>query len=53
MKKYLLSIDPKIYKEFRSAAKRDGRTMRWLIEQFMLQFVQDKKRKPKTKLLRD
>ncbi|GEM_PF-3754226 len=53
MKKYLLSIDPKIYKEFRSAAKKDGRAMRWLIEQFMLEFVKDRKQRPKKKLLRD
>ncbi len=44
MKKYLLSIDPATYKEFRRCAKEEGRSMRWLIERFMRQYTQERKR---------
>ena len=49
MKTYLLTIDGKIYKAFRDAAKKEGRTMRWLIEQFMAQYVANKQRTRKSR----
>jgi hypothetical protein len=42
MKKYLLTIDERIYKAFREASRKEGRTMRWLLENFMVEYVADK-----------
>lgn len=39
MKKYLLTIDCELYAAFRELAKQEGRTMRWLLEEFIRQFV--------------
>jgi hypothetical protein len=51
MKKYLLTVDSEIYKAFRESARKEGRTMKWLLEQFMLQYVgKSHSRKAQTKL---